>query len=237
MWWLFFQTRVFQVMFSSSFLYLMETRVTFLHMHMFVTLRGLPCGRYRVFLYCQGLHNTFLFFRRDISILVTPHFGECFFRSAFQKHGCKVMFTLGLLVVITLFCDGMVLCTSCMLTFDVCMVRHAPADGHGCLFEMRACVSLCFTLSVKEKWTTQCCWNAHAPSRTGPWYACLMFRKKMSKNNQKVFGAPLGYHSCLCKSWDLHFNSELKNHALFQSVSVLGFCHIWLEAFCGLVLL
>ena len=42
------------------------------------------------------------------------------------------MFTLGLLVVITLFCDGMVLCTSCMLTFDVCMVRCAPADGHGC---------------------------------------------------------------------------------------------------------
>ena len=74
----------------------------------------------------------FFFFWQDISILVTPHFGECFFRSAFQKYGCKVMFTLGLLVVITLFCDGMVLCTSCMLKFDVCMVRCAPADGHGC---------------------------------------------------------------------------------------------------------
>ena len=102
----------------------------FLHMQMFMTLHGLPCGRYRVFLYCQGLHNTFSFFGQDISILVTPHFGECFFRSAFQKYGCKVMFTLGLQVVITLFCDGMVLCTSCMLTFDVCMV--CCADGHGC---------------------------------------------------------------------------------------------------------
>ena len=60
-----FQTRVFQVMFSSSFLYLMEPRVMFLHMQMFMTLHGLPCGRYRVFLYCQGLHNTFfLFFGR-----------------------------------------------------------------------------------------------------------------------------------------------------------------------------
>lgn len=84
---------------------------------------------------------------------------------------------------------------------------------------MCACVSLCFTLSVKEKWTTQCCWNAHEPSRTGPWYVCLVFRKKIQRTTKKCL-APLWVIIAACVKIEIFISIQYWRimHCFNQSV-------------------